>query len=171
MLIIEQEKKDWLLGQVEFGTPNWTEIAQQYEEIFGERRHRSTIRRWVHTLLREERIVELHGDEGLLKDEVNTKRAKLESTHFKKRVSELVNKQLSHENIVDVIKDSTRALPPIKVRSYPNPKTSSASPIVAVAPLTDLHIGEFIDSDQMGGMNEYNFEIFSRRLSGWTNQV
>ena len=171
MLIIEQEKKDWLLGQVEFGTPNWTEIAQQYEEIFGERRHRSTIRRWVHTLLREERIVELHGDEGLLKDEVNTKRAKLESTHFKKRVSELVNKQLSHENIVDVIKDSTRALPPIKVRSYPNPKTSSASPIVAVAPLTDLHIGEFIDSDQMGVMNEYNFEIFSRRLSGWTNQV
>ena len=171
MLIIEQEKKDWLLEQFGFGDPNWTEIARQYEEVFGERRHRSTIRRWVLSLLREEKIFELQGDEGLLQDEVNTKRAKLESTHFKKRVSDLVNKQLSHENIVDVIKDSTQALPPVEIRSYSNPKSSSESPIVAVAPLTDLHIGEFIDSDQMGGMNAYNFEIFTRRLNGWTNQV
>ena len=171
MFIIEQEKKEWLLEQFGFGDPNWTEIAREYEEVFGERRHRSTIRRWVLTLMREAKIEEIHGEEGLLQDDVSTKKAKLESAHFKKRVTALVNKQLSHENIVEVIKDSTQALPPVEIRSYPDPKSSSESPIVAVAPLTDLHIGEFIDSDQMGGMNEYNFEIFSRRLNGWTNQV
>tara|TARA_R110001599_G_scaffold120238_1_gene291219 strand:+ start:191 stop:1147 length:957 start_codon:yes stop_codon:yes gene_type:complete len=72
---------------------------------------------------------------------------------------------------VDVIQKTTQALPPVEVKTYSKPKTKSDSPIVAVAPLTDLHIGEGIDSDQMGGMNEYNFEIFSRRLYGWTNQV
>ena len=158
MFIIEQEKKEWLLEQFGFGDPNWTEIAREYEEIFGERRHRSTIRRWVLTLIREAKIEELHGEEGLLQDEVSTKRAKLESAHFKKRVSDLVNKQLSHENIVEVIKDSTQALPPVEIRSYSNPKSSSESPIVAVAPLTDLHIGEFIDSDQMNTTSKSSLE-------------
>jgi|TARA_R110002153_G_scaffold180100_1_gene333554 hypothetical protein len=171
LLILEQEKKDWLLEQASVSDPNWTEIARQYEENFGERRHRSTIRRWVLSLLREVQIMELHGEDGLLQDEVATTRAKLERSHFKKRVTALVNKQLSHENIVDVIQKTTQALPPVEVKTYSKPKTKSDSPIVAVAPLTDLHIGEGIDSDQMGGMNEYNFEIFSRRLYGWTNQV
>jgi hypothetical protein len=171
LLILEQEKKEWLLEQASVSDPNWTEIARQYEENFGERRHRSTIRRWVLSLLREVQIMELHGEDGLLRDEVSTTRAKLERSHFKRRVSDLVNKQLSHENIVEVIQNTTQALPPVEVKTYSKPKTKSESPIVAVAPLTDLHIGEGIDSDQMGGMNEYNFEIFSRRLHGWTHQV
>ena len=172
MLIIEQEKRDWLLEQVNSTPhPNWTEIARQYEEVFGERRHRSTIRRWVLTLMRDEHILEHYGEEGLLRDEVGTRRAKLESAHFKKRVSDLVNKQLSHENIVDVIKMSAQALPPNKIRLRETQKTTSESPIVAVAPLTDLHIGEFVDTQQMGGLNAYDFEIFTNRLFGWTNQI
>jgi hypothetical protein len=85
LLILEQEKKDWLLEQASVSDPNWTEIARQYEENFGERRHRSTIRRWVLSLLREVQIMELHGEDGLLQDEVSTTRAKLERSHFKKR--------------------------------------------------------------------------------------
>ena len=40
-----------------------------------------------------------------------------------------------------------------------------------VAVLTDTHVGERVSLSQMSGLNDYDLGIFSRRLSGWTQQV
>ena len=49
------------------------------------------------------------------------------------------------------------------------PKTET--PQIMITPLSDTHIGDRVEEDQMGGLNEYNIDIFNKRLFGWANTV
>ena len=54
----------------------------------------------------------------------------------------------------------------------PRPTRSQSDvPQVMVAVLTDTHVGEQVYSPQVMNINQYNYELFNRRLSGWTQQV
>ena len=44
-------------------------------------------------------------------------------------------------------------------------------PQTMVAVLTDTHVGERVSLNQMAGLNDYDLNKFSRRLSGWAIQV
>ena len=57
----------------------------------------------------------------------------------------------------------------VKIRK-PSGKKTGDSVQSMIAPLTDTHIGDRVESDQMSGLNHYNIDIFNRRLYGWANQ-
>ena len=40
-----------------------------------------------------------------------------------------------------------------------------------IAPLSDTHIGDNVEADEMVGLNSYNIDIFNKRLYGWATQV
>ena len=40
-----------------------------------------------------------------------------------------------------------------------------------VTPLSDTHVGEQVYKEQMRNLNEYNFDIFNKRMYGWANQI
>ena len=60
---------------------------------------------------------------------------------------------------VEELAPAFQALPPIKLPKVKNQHRGDTAQIV-VAPLSDTHIGEYVDKEQMLGMNVYSFDIF-----------
>lgn len=78
----------------------------------------------------------------------------------KEAIEEVFRKQ-----IIDKIK-------PIKVKPYRvKSKSKKKHNRHVVAMLNDLHIGLKVEPKEVGGLNEFNFKIASRRISYYINQV
>lgn len=172
MLFISEDKKDWLLAAYEAQeAKNYTELSRAFEEEFGEIRHRTTIKNWVERIQLERNLMDEKGIDGLLEHDKTLERNRIEKTYYKSQYHRLIRKDIVSNNVIEAIKGTAEAFPPVKVKQYSKPASTSTSPITAVASLTDLHIGEFVDGEQMNGMNSYNFDVFNKRLYGWTSQV
>lgn len=74
------------------------------------------------------------------------------------------------DRMVEVARNITQAIPETPVRYKPQ-KVHATSPQSIIAPLSDTHIGEFVDFEQMNGLNTYNMEVFNNRLCGWAGQL
>ena len=106
-----------------------------------------------------------------VQEDTKIEELKAESALWKRKYQASIKTQAGTESILQMIRER---LPAIQnnvtlTRALPSPK--SGSPVSAVAPLTDTHIGEVVNLEEMAGLNEYDMEIFSRRLYGWTNKV
>ena len=167
----------------------WTSLAQWLSDEFGISVHRSTIQRWYDrevfdaSSVIDERAagwadnVAPEEEEDFLKDRIRIdKRAatyKAESTYYKKLYEKSIKNTVRSEILVDTIKRYTTPLPKtktFKVRKPSGAKKGSAKQVM-VAPLTDTHVGDYVTSEQMVGLNSYDIELFSRRIWGWANQV
>lgn len=95
---------------------------------------------------------------------------KAEAEHYKKLYQAAIKESSGMDRIVKTIQDLSPAIPEVKLKDFEvNPKAHQ--PLFAVAPLCDTHIGERVDLEQMGHLNQYNFDIFNRRLHGWAEMV
>ena len=167
----------------------WTSLAQWLSDEFGISVHRSTIQRWYDrevfdaSSVIDERAagwadnVAPEEEEDFLKDRIRIdKRAatyKAESTYYKKLYEKSIKNTVRSEILVDTIKRYTTPLPKtktFKVRKPSGAKKGSAKQVM-VAPLTDTHVGDYVTSEQMVGLNAYDIDLFSRRIWGWANQV
>ena len=167
----------------------WTSLAQWLSDEFGISVHRSTIQRWYDRevfdagSVIDERAagwadnVAPEEEEDFLKDRIRIdKRAatyKAESTYYKKLYEKSIKNTVRSEILVDTIKRYTTPLPKtktFKVRKPSGAKKGSAKQVM-VAPLTDTHVGDYVTSEQMVGLNSYDIDLFSRRIWGWANQV
>jgi len=156
---------------------------------FGIGVHRSTIQRWYDreafdpTSLVDEIAaagadnIAPEEEEDFIKDRIRLdKRAatyKAESTYYKKLYEKSIKNSVRSEILTDAIKRYTTPYPEtktFKVRKPSGVKKGSAKQVM-VAPLTDTHVGDYVTSDQMVGLNSYDIELFSRRIWGWANQV
>jgi hypothetical protein len=66
-----------------------------------------------------------------------------------------------------------KKISPVKVKSY-KPKSSGNKKEIkrhVVAMLNDIHIGLKVDKDEVDGINEFNFEIASRRIAMFIKEV
>jgi len=167
----------------------WTGLAKWLDEEYGISLHRSTIQRWyfrevvdMDTLLDEAAanmgdVVSPEEGEDFLKDRIRLdKRAatyKAESTYYKKLYQRAIKDSNKSEILVDTIKRYVTPFKPVK--QYPTRKPGSVKrghkAQVMVAPLTDTHVGDNVKREQTVGLNEYDIELFSRRMWGWSNQV
>jgi len=98
---------------------------------------------------------------------------KAETKYWRKIANASAKNNLQKDLIVNAIHKYTphyKSIPIYKSRK-PTKKIKSDSPQTAVAPLTDTHIGDNVEKDQMVGLNEYNIDIFNKRLFGWATQV
>ena len=155
----------------------WTAIAQWVEQEFGEQVHRTTVQRWYD----KEVCLENADPDDVVLDSVNDRikidkkiaTHKAEAAYYKKLYTKSLATNAQTELLADMIRDSIPgfAKNSVVTQRKPTAHPKGDTPQAIVAPLTDTHIGEFIDTDQMIGLNTYDFNIFNNRLYGWANQV
>ena len=173
-MIPEQAK----LGITERRNQGWTwqSIANWIEEEFEVRVHRTSIQRCYDKQVWEQAAEEydqLNDLDARVKIDQKAIGWHQQALLWKRLYNKAINSTNRNESIIDAIYNSAlsfKAVPPIK---YPKPKGKirGDSAQIVVAPLTDTHIGEDIDYQQMAGLNSYSFKIFNIRLSGWASTV
>jgi hypothetical protein len=186
-MIPEMTKKD--LIQMRRAGATWTSLARWLQDEFGVDVHRSTIQRWydreafdVDSIIDERSaewadVITPEEEEDFIKDRIRLdKRAatyKAESTYYKKLYEKSIKDSVRSEILVDTIKRYTTPhakTKAFKVRKPSGDKKGTAKQAM-VAPLTDTHVGDYVTSEQMVGLNSYDIELFNRRIWGWANQV
>ena len=143
----------------------WTAIAEWMEEETGISVHRSTIQRWY-----DKEGDYADGADSKLEKQVDT--YKNEAEHYKKLYEQASDEISTHQSIVDIIQTVTK---PFKeqalVKAYIPDGKRGREPQSVVAPLSDTHIGDNVDYNQMSSLNAYTIDIFNARLYGWASQI
>ena len=154
----------------------WTKIAEWLEAEYGVQIHRTTIQKWFdknHWEPEDELLVNEEGTENRIKLDKKLATYKGEAKYYKKLYDGLLKDTIKQEVIIETIQDYTKGFPSVPLKHLNN---SDKTPFghekqIMVAPLSDTHIGEHVFKEQMRGLNEYNFEIFNKRMYGWANQI
>ena len=171
--MIPELSKDGIIKRKLAGE-TWTAIAKWIEQEYGETVHRTTVQRWYDKEVSLESIssddIILDSVEDRIKIDRKLATYKAETTYYKKLYEKSLKGYAQTELLADIIKESVPGF--TKVEVYPkNSKVSGDTSQTIVAPLSDTHIGEFIDIQQMAGLNSYDFNIFNNRLYGWATQL
>ena len=163
--------KKWVSGAT------YTELARFLHQHYGVDVHRTTVMRWVTkeipTNLTDPSDIELDSLEDRYNLDSKLARYRAEALAYRRMYNIALQKTLRKDKFIDAIYDAAiplQAVKPIKP-TKPTGKRKGESTQTVVAPLTDTHIGEDVDYQQMAGLNSYSFDIFNRRLSGWAEQV
>ena len=146
----------------------WTGITQRLKERFGLEVHRTTVQR-CHDKWAYSDVNFLEIDEQVELDK-KTQTYKAEASYWKKLYEHSIKATAKKELIVDTIQNMAPAIRAVSIPKAKKPKGSHKSQI-CVAPLTDLHIGDKVEAEQMAGLNEYSIDIFNKRLFGWANTL
>jgi len=161
---------------------SWEAISVWMAEEHSFAAHRTTYQKWY------DREVSLR--EGLSKQETeemptefspdahaklikNIEKHKGEAKYWKKLAESALKQEAKKELLIDAVKKFTpsyKSVQKYKIRK-PKSKVRAASAQSMVAPLTDTHIGDNVEADEMVGLNAYNIDIFNKRLYGWATQV
>ena len=101
--------------------------------------------------------------------EIETLKASLRHT---RRLYQASLKEASiTEALVETMKDTIVALPPLRTQPITVPKYSNHGLHTAVGLVSDIHIGEVVDKEVMAGFGEYNLEIFRQRAGLWLKKM
>ena len=155
---------------------SWEKIATKIYEIHGILISRKTVKRWYDQAFWEQTPTDYLSPDETLRDKLNTADKKLEAwkaeaVYFRKLYNTTVKnatKELVFSDVIRQVSNSFKEVPQIKRKPL---DSKTQHPQTVVAPLTDTHIGEYIDSAQMVGLNSYDMELFNKRLYGWANQL
>lgn len=76
-----------------------------------------------------------------------------------------------HVSLLDTIRDVLTSMPVLKPQRVTVPSGKARGVHAAVAHLSDIHAGEYVDLDAMGGIAQYDMEICRQRIGLWANKV
>lgn len=172
--MIPEQAKSEIIRRKKLGA-TWTSIATWVQEEHGIQVHRTTIQRWYDSQVWE-------GLEDSLPEDNLSERVKLdkkvvthksEAAFYKKLYEASLKDNTKKELIVQTIQEYTKAFPSVPLRHLEktNKKPYGEQTQIMVAPLSDTHVGEQVFKDQMRNLNEYNIDIFNKRIYGWANQI
>lgn len=101
----------------------------------------------------------------IVKKDIEISRLKAEKSILTKKYRQAIKSTSTQEVILEHITNYIQALPGV---TFPKPhsskNSSSSSEEELVLALGDIHAGEVVDAIEMNGINEYNFDIATRRL-------
>ena len=179
-MITEAAKLEIIALMQSGSNPGWTEIAQKVESKTGYKYHRSTIQRWydregqwAEDILSDSSDMDDATAKAWVKLETKLATHAAESKHYKKLYKLAISSSANQNLVLEAIQRSTPALSPVTIPSFKRGKAKNraAQPQTMVAPLTDTHVGDRVLIEEMNGLNEYNIDIFGRRLHGWVGQI
>jgi len=160
----------------------WTQIRDIILKEFGVGVHRSTIQRWYDTVghLTEAKNIDPDTAKDVTEDvvqDLKSYKLKSERDFYKLKYEKVMQGRAAddvHESVFSNAIAKAISLPKIKSTIYVPPKSgihrgSTAQSVVA--PLTDTHVGDYVDPEQVYGLNEYDITLFNKRLFGWMTQV
>ena len=179
--VIPEEAKEEIVKRKMAGA-TWSALSRWVEERWGVSVHRTTLQKWYDReveLLDEEQSEDMEDMEADFTPEAHVKMArkietyKGESRYWKKVAEAAIKKEAKEDLLIDAIKKFTPSYKEVKKYKHRKPtgKIKGNSVQSMIAPLTDTHIGDNVELEEMMGLNEYNIDIFNKRLYGWANQV
>ena len=173
-MIPEQAKSEIIKKKAAGQT--WTGIAKWLKETFGIDHHRTTIQRWHDKEVWEQGHLHLEPEETIddrIKLDKKVATYKSEAAFYKKLYEQAIKTSAKKEIIVDSIHKLAPSFKETPLIKYKKPKKDifGTQPQTVIAPLSDTHIGESVNPEQMVGLNNYNLDIFNRRLHGWANKL
>jgi len=167
-MIPEQAREDIVrrkrLGQ------SWTSLAKHLEVEYGVTVHRTTVQRWHDREVYSDLGDSLLSGDDRIKLDKKVATFKAESTYWKKLYEQAIKQTAKTELLEETIADLAPVFKAVKI-PQPTKEFKKEKAQIAVAPLSDTHIGDRVEGDQMIGLNSYNMDIFNRRLYGWANQI
>ena len=169
-MIPEQAKSEIIKKRSEGMT--WDSIADWVDDKYGVRVHRTSIQRCHEKELWQQEEEFLPPEDRVRLDK-KVAHSKGEANLYKKLYQQLLKDHIKKELIIDTIKNLAPSFKPMVSVSYKTPEGDFKGKHnqTVVAPLSDTHIGESVNSEQMVGLNTYDFNIFNQRLYGWANQL
>ena len=179
--VIPEEAKEEIVKRKMAGA-TWSALSRWVEDRWGVAVHRTTLQKWYDReveLLDEQQSDDMEDMEADFTPEAHVKMArkietyKGEARYWKKVAEAAIKKEAKEDLLIDSIKKFTPSYKEVKKykRRKPTGKIKGNSVQSMIAPLTDTHIGDNVESEEMMGLNEYNIDIFNKRLYGWANQV
>ena len=174
--MIPETVKDELIKKRLTGE-TWTDLAKWMDNEFGISVHRTTLQRWYDKEVCIEKVdpedIELDTVDDRIKLDRKVATHKAETAYFKKLYENSLKETTQEESILEAITTLTTPFAGQKpyVKKVPVGSTKGTTPQTVVAPLSDTHIGEHVDYEEMAGLNSYSFEIFNKRLYGWASQL
>ena len=179
--VIPEEAKEEIVKRKMAGA-TWSALSRWVEDRWGVAVHRTTLQKWYDReveLLDEQQSEDMEDMQTDFTPEAHVKMArkietyKGEARYWKKVAEAAIKKEAKEDLLVDAIKKFTPSYKEVKKykRRKPTGKIKGNSVQSMIAPLTDTHIGDNVESEEMMGLNEYNIDIFNKRLYGWANQV
>ena len=161
---------------------NWTDIATWVKDKYHFEAHRTTFQKWydrevsLREGLSETEYKELPTDfspDAHAKLIKGIEKYKGEARYWKKVAEASLKQEAKKELLVEAVKKFTPSYKSVKKYKIRKPKSKvrASSAQSVVAPLTDTHIGDNVEADEMVGLNAYNIDIFNKRLHGWATQL
>ena len=175
MNTIPEKVKSEIIKRRNLGV-SWTALAKWLNQEHGVEVHRTTIQRWYDSVVWEEQDEDLPPEDNLdtrVKLDKKVATHKSEAVFYKKLYESALKDNTKKELIVETIQEYTKAFPSVPLKQLNN---SDKTPFghqkqIMVAPLSDTHVGEQVFKEQMRNLNEYNLDIFNKRMYGWANQI
>ena len=179
--VIPEEAKEEIVKRKMAGA-TWSALARWVKDRWGIEVHRTTLQKWYDRevdFIDENQSCDMDEMEADFTPEVHVKMARKIETYkgearYWKKVAEAAIKKEAKENLlIDSIKKFTPSYKEVKKYKHrkPSGQIKGNSVQSMIAPLTDTHVGDNVEADQMMGLNAYNIDIFNKRLFGWANQV
>ena len=179
--VIPEEAKEEIVKRKMAGA-TWSALSRWVEDRWGVAVHRTTLQKWYDReveLLDEQQSEDMEDMQTDFTPEAHVKMArkietyKGEARYWKKVAEAAIKKEAKEDLLIDSIKKFTPSYKEVKKykRRKPTGKIKGNSVQSMIAPLTDTHIGDNVELEEMMGLNEYNIDIFNKRLYGWANQV
>lgn len=98
-------------------------------------------------------------------------KVKAKNSYTNKLETALGKKLVLEEAIIEIVKESIRPLPKIKVPKLKKSKKASTEKVEVVGMLNDTHIGVIVDKEEIGNINSFDFKEACRRFAFYTKQV
>ena len=96
---------------------------------------------------------------------------KARARHYERLYKSSISSSATQELLVDVLRDAVPALTVGSQERFTVPSGKVEGTHTAVALLSDLHVGEVVDRDAMGGLSEFNLDVFRQRVGLWIQKV
>ena len=149
-------------------------LEQEYNVIISHESIRRGIQRYQDQLdFQKASDEEKSAEEKLVRQAQHDR--ELESERSKRKLTEklyrIQTKQTALEDrMMESFSDIHNIIQTVPAEPYEVPSDVS-NVQSAIAPLCDTHIGEYVDIEQMSGLNSYNLRIFNERLYGWASTI
>ena len=173
---IPEEAKANLIKKRLLGA-TWPELVTYLQKEYGAKIHRTNIAIWYKNNVELKNLEPDDIDLDSLNDRVTLDKrlatANARALYYRRLYQQALQADRKSNYLVDAIYEATTPYSKVSAAKITKPtgKRRGESTQTVVAPLTDTHIGEDVDYQQMAGLNSYSFSIFNNRLSGWASQV
>ena len=122
--------------------------------------------------MRETRQIEgIPRPEETIEEAVLQERSNLESKRIKKLYAALVKREAERDALADAFRDAIVPFPQVDVYKRRVSKEDTEGQHAAVALLSDVHAGEVVRPEAVGGLGGYDWQTFRARLGRWTQTI